>query len=281
MRTVRKRMTRKGFMGWTHFLISFSIILLINLFWPVVIPTFGLQGYQYFIIFILVIALTSGSSLYPDIDNDPSTVTNKLGLLGKILSKLFGFVSIIVYNVAHTRKDKTKSKTHRLIWHTPFIWIVIGLLFHLTIPDTQTSGFELIKSGWADNLSLVIFALVSYFAIWVALGFMLPSSIRKFTFIPALLLTGFMLSLPVSNIRGLVICISFGALLHVLEDFITQGSIPIAFPIPIKGQLWAKPWVLGKLQIYTGGATEKIITLIAGGTSLVLTFITVTKMIHI
>lgn len=269
---------RSGFMGWTHFLTSFAIVLLMNMFWPIMIPTFGLDGWQYVLIFILVLTLTSGSSLWPDIDNDPSTVTNKLGLLGFVLSKLMGFISAITYNTFHTKKDKTKSKTHRLIWHTPFAWILIGAGFYFTIPNVSTSGYDILKDSWQSNLSLAIFAVVALISIWIALGFMLPKSVRKLTLIPAAGLAFFMLTLPASNIRGLVICVSFGAILHILEDLLSQGSVPILFPIPIMGKLWWKPWVLGPFQIYTGGHVERIITLVAGIASVALAGITIWRM---
>lgn len=255
-----------GFSGGTHVGITMLIASLIILFAH--IPSQFSNPMFLFSAFIIFV----GGALLPDADNDISTISIKLGLLSKPVKIIYDVLSEVAFTLTHTRYDRMTPSRHRMLGHTPFLYILIGsltwALYQFRYKDTSKYSnpififfIIIITISAYAGISVILYRPFS----WLK---MIPKKIKDIIPIILTALVAMICCLQLDSFQDQILIEVFcaGAVMHCMEDFFTQGSVPLFYPIPTvsHGHLmfWAKPWILGKFQIYTGGAVDTIIGLI-------------------
>lgn len=267
----------KGFTGITHALMSVALLLVVFIFLKGDAKDILLGDLQ---ITIIAIIIAAGAALLPDLDNDESTAGYQLGFIGTFIGIFMKTTAMMIYNLHHTKKDRPPKSAHRLFWHTPFASALIFFAFWFFMPTGNESGWDFFKKGFDGNILEFLIEnttfLIGLFTIFISA--MLGSDtalywlfklikIRSFfkTLINSLLPIAVLILvilMPLDNIRMLTLVAALGYFFHILGDLLTQGSVAIVWPIPIKGQAWHQPWILGPLQIYTGGVVNTMMNFV-------------------
>jgi hypothetical protein len=190
------------------------------------------------IVHALVIILTGGASLLPDLDHPSATAARSLGFLTKGLAVGVDRFSLLLYHATRTDKDVRERKSgHRLLTHT-----VPGFLMFSAV-----SAFSCFSSITAGIFSGLMAGLLS-------LG------LRKSG--------GFLLFLIAGGVGWYVIehenawwwvfpvCVFTGSLIHTLGDTITNSGTPITYPLTIKGRRWGLTTT--PVTFAAGSATELV-----------------------
>lgn len=265
-----------GFQGLTHWLIA---VLLFFLMW--LIPWSFANNYIDAIndsaLFALIIFFViGGAAILADLDSSPlqgggSAAIYQLGFLGDILSLMCITVSAVVYSIVHTRYDDKPKSQHRMLFHAPIIPIAIYIYVRIFIPSNDSKLWSNIGIETAGIAFIVFLAGVSVYLGANMLMYKLLKLIGKqyytskvcmFIMVSSVL---YMLNMPYSQLKLVGTAVALGYMFHILSDLLTEGSVPLFFPIPIpnkKGHLrfWWKPYILGyRLAITTGGVFNIIL----------------------
>lgn len=255
-----------AFMGRTHALsalaIFFILLAFIGDFFNTILGTTSPWG----IIGAAIVII--GASLIPDLDNTHSTAKSTLGVIGSGLSIIMKSSSVLIQGIVSTKYDKDSSNPHRKLWHTPIIWLLVGLgllgLFSLSTVISLPIIGEMTLGG--------IFAfLILYVSMQLTLMGLLTSTMKglkkKHGFMGEVVVDGIALvftflvfnQILESNINGyqwLAASFTIGAWIHILGDLMTTMGVPLLFPIKIKGKFW---YNIRFLPIQAGGVIENYI----------------------
>jgi len=266
-----------GFMGKTHTALSIlgmAICMMIPAY-PFQI-TFGVLKSN-IPLFIVCLAVLVGGALLPDLDNDQSTAGATLGPLGSMFTLFMKSTSSVVWNVYHFKGDHRPPTQHRYLWHTPIIGIGLIALFYFGLPNGNYTILTNIQNSIStkqfgtfiqNNAILVLFIILCFMAVLVGSNSIIYT-ISKIFPIPGLvkyvLPVGSLIYIGVANysdLRILGVCLGAGYLMHCLEDFFCDSSIPLIWPIPAfwKRKVWWKPHL--PLTVTTGSTINTIIDLI-------------------
>lgn len=277
---IKKILKKKlpGWMGKTHALLSifFMGILMLIPFYPLQI-TFGALKND-ILLYIVSLAVLVGGALLPDLDNAKSTALVSLGPIGSLMTLFMRSTSSMMWNIYHFKNDVKTNTQHRNLWHTPIIGIGLIALFYFGLPNGNYTIFTNIKNSIETgqilrfiqtNATLLLFIILCFMAVLIGSA-MLISLLSKIVKIPGLIkyilpvaVLVYIFITSYSNLRILGVCLGTGYLLHCLEDFICDSSIPIIWPIPAfwKKKVWWRPSL--PLKITTGGTLNTIIDYIA------------------
>lgn len=262
---------KKGFSGITHCLIS---LLIFEIIWLIPLFSFLVQPIKDAKIWIKIFywGIVIGAALLPDLDNNISSAGYTLGIIGKLFHTFMVSSSSLIYTLIRTKKDQTKTQ-HRMFWHTP---LSCGLLYLYCwyvckkLPD-QTI-LELIKSKtlppfgvMVNMIFLYVIVSCSFILFLSKLGYNLSKFIKNGArIVTKIISTGFFIYLIFAGHKNFMLqmcqAVCLGTLFHNIGDLFSKGSIPLIFPIPIKGQFWFKPRF--PFQIETNGAANRILDII-------------------
>lgn len=287
----------KGFAGITHMLIA---TVLFQIIW--ILPIFSSQTSMIkekgIVAVVLFWGIVLGASLMPDLDNTQSTAGYQLGLLGKVMSMFMMMTSGMIYSLFRTKKDHCKSQ-HRMFWHTPFICIIGFVIVIFFTPKSDSTVFGCVQdivsnksfkidgmnfSGFSVILLLFILCVASFHLFLNTVCYKLGKIFaRDFFSIAKMVLTiacavylGF--TMPIEYIKFMSYGVCIGNLFHNIGDLFSLGSIPLLFPIPIKGEIWHKPYF--PFQLETGGMANQILNF-ALGIIIIILFLVMKGIFHI
>ena len=281
----------QGFAGVTHWLIA---ILFFFLMWltPINIAKQFISSISNNRMFTFIIFLAiGGASLLPDLDSSPlqeggSIAIYQLGILGRALSLICIVISSVVWSVMHTEHDEKPPSQHRMLFHSPFIALVLFVINKFGYEASSTTAASL---GW-KSLPASVYVIIFIGAISVYLGssiffYKILNLIGKqrhtqfFSYIFMIIALWNMWKMPFSQLKLIGIAVSLGYLFHIIGDVFTKGSAPLFFPIPTpvktkKGigfRMWWKPYLMGgKFAIETGGTINIILNFVLTGANLFL-----------
>lgn len=279
----------KGFGGVTHVLLAITLLLLMLIYpFPYFKDFVGMaqESTKYFLIFLFIV---SGAALLPDLDNDESTAGYQLGIFGSLIKVFMKTTAYIVYSVYNLKNDQPPKSMHRLLWHTPLIGLLILLYFVYFSPEGNQSYWNLITSTISNgtytsfainHIVTTVIMIIAYLCAVLGSNIILywPMKILPFgnfiksminNIVPILILI-FLLNIPIYELQYIGIAIGLGYIFHLVGDIITQGSVPLIWPIPWNGKAWNKPNILGPFQIRTGGIVNTIINFVLLGLNLFL-----------
>lgn len=273
---------KRGFSGITHCLIALVIFELIWLLPFFNILTQGVKDSS--TIFIIIYwGCLIGAALLPDLDGNVSSAGYALGLLGGIMHIFLVSTSSLVYNLIRTGKDKTNSQ-HRMFWHAPISSVILfayGFFCYNSIKDHGTI-VEVLKQGFSSEIFNYIFLEILIISSFYLMLTKLYYNIGKIR--PLKKLTRFLQPLTIFIFAAYVIfkgtplfilkvfsAVCLGWLFHIIGDLFSLGSVPLFFPIKVKGVFWYKPWF--PFQIETNGTLNKILDIILTIVSVVLMLI--------
>lgn len=279
----------KGFSGITHILLALTFFFIMMLIPIDIMKEFvrlSKGDIKYFLSFMIVI---SGAALLPDLDNDESTAGYQLGIIGAIIRVFMKTTAYIVFSLYNLKNDKKPVSMHRLLWHAPIIPILSIVYFTVFMPVSNLSYKSLLTSAFynktmidfvINNTSTTIVVIAAYISCklgsnvllyWpmkiLPIGYRTRSLIN--TIIPMLVMI-FIVTIPITQLKYIGIAVALGYLFHILGDMVSQGSVPIHWPIPWSGRAWNKPAILGPFQIATGGIVNTLLNFVLLGFNIIL-----------
>lgn len=294
------KIKHSGFMGKTHWLMSLAFFMAL---WhlPQSIPIIGAGLSQFmsqiktgnYLFILLVFFVLGGASLIPDLDSSKleggdSTAGERLGFVGTLISLVMVALARVTWSVLHLPADDKPKSGHRLLWHTWLMGIIIFFWMLSVFPNSSNNIMGTINiHNILTNLSQFMAVVVLGVSVYIGTNmlfyqvFKLIGMGRYTNIVSTVTFVGSIIALyilPFSQIRLLGITFAFGYIFHVTEDLLTQGSSPVAFPVPLmkqgKFQLWFKGFIPFSLLIQTGGIVNSIMDYVFIGIDLLLVWYT-------
>lgn len=255
----------RAFMGTTHALSAVAAFLAVIFFAPDFV--YKVLGSSSPWVIILSIAVTSGASLVPDLDNTTSTSKNSLGWLGTALSYIFRGSSRFLQTVIRTKRDDPNPNPHRGAWHTIPAALFLGWLTFWGTGNAKVVTIPILNEITVGKL---IALFVTFIMVHMAMSGLAKDFMKK---IKKTALVGEALSFAVSlalttvifvnlpqdlDYRWLGVSVAFGVIIHILGDSMTTAGVPLLFPLSalIKGKFW---WTTRFTTMKAGGEIEKFI----------------------
>ena len=190
---------------------------------------------------LLVVAVTGGSALLPDLDHPSSTVARSLGPVTRWMARLLAWLSLVVYHATRAEGDSaTRGSGHRLATHT--------------VPGCLLAGGLVFALGVASPIALAV-------AVGLLVG-LLGLGLRVAGVSAALAGAGVAYwagdTYPGwSWLYG--VCVAIGCLIHVAGDMVTPQGVPVAWPLRLGDERWR--FLATPVTFPAGGMEEK--TLVA------------------
>jgi hypothetical protein len=271
MKEINRKMI-KGFMGRTHCLLSIMLMCICMLL-PVKFFKETLWLLKDNILFFIVgLVVLVGGALLPDLDNSQSSAGNTLGPLGSICTIFMQAISSIIWTIYHGRNDMTPINQHRYLWHTFIVGIGFICLFWFLLPTGDTTILLAIKESGdiltfiQENTMLIFFIIIVFMAVLCGSD-MLFGKILQFFKLPSIinyifptLIIVYIFTIDLNHLHILGICVGFGYLFHIIEDFFADSGIPLLWPIPIKNQVWHRCRFI--VTCTTGGIINTILDIV-------------------
>lgn len=266
-----------GFNGVTHLLIG---VLIFGVVYALPLERFGpVQGYfehitrdpKTVLISFLVIV---GGSLFPDLDSPRSTAEFRLGNTGKSISYFMKITGTAIWKLYHFRRDKSLSYKHRAIYHTPLIVVAMAILFSRGIPDTPVPFLQDLGVTYVKDLPvfllnhsvvfLVLFLAFVFIRLAIAtLTYRAFKRVFKNQFLSDMVsialsapLAFWVSEMSYNDIKHVSATVLVGYSSHLIGDLFTRGSIPLLYPIPVRGEAYYRPNF--PLQISTNEGPSKV-----------------------
>lgn len=261
----RRTCSDRAFMGTTHALSAVAAFLAVIFFAPDFV--FKMLGSSSPWVIVLSIAVTSGASLVPDLDNTTSTSKNSLGWLGTALSYFFRGSSRFLQTVIRTRRDDPNPNPHRGAWHTIPAALLLGGLTFWGAGNAQIVTLPVVNEITVGKL---IALFITFLMVHMAMSGLAKDFMKKIkktaligetlSFAVSLAITSVIfLNLPAGlDYRWLGVSVAFGVFIHIFGDTFTTAGTPILFPLSalIKGKFW---WTTRFTTMKAGGEIEKVI----------------------
>lgn len=206
---------------------------------------------------LVLIGLTAGAALLPDIDSPSGTLAQSFGPLSHVLSKGVSKASAGIGNATRGPKDR-KMGGHRTFTHTLLFtalitlatfllasvgnaWVTAGMFMFLT-----TLALRGLFSKWASNTgTLAVLAVATITTALVTFG--------GVTLSPVLMATA----------------VGLGVLTHLAGDAVTVSGIPALAPfVSIRGKRWYDLHILpGFMQFRAAGPVNTALLYIFAATT--------------
>lgn len=265
---------RKGFNGVTHLIIGVLIFTIVYL-----MPTFAIEAIKPYIIhitsgvpiFLITFFIITGGSLFPDLDSKRSTAMFRLGTTGRFLNMFMIKSGSAIWKIYHLKRDKRPGMYHRVIYHTPAFVALFAFIFSLA-----PSGKEVILGSFLEtkvkHIPSFVHENVVVFLIIVTAHWMMRLSISTLLYKPfkklfrqqfisntvSLIITSvftfYVCTLSLTDIKMIGITVVIGYSSHLIGDLFTRGSIPLLWPIPIKGEVYHRPRLFFQVSTDEGPA---------------------------
>jgi len=240
----------KGFMGKTHALLSIMLMCICMIIPFEFFKTTLWVLKENVLFFIVGLIVLVGGALLPDLDNSQSSAGSTLGPMGSICTIFMQSISSVIFTVFHGRGDRPPQNQHRYFWHTPLVGVGFICLFWFGLKDgeqTIIQGFKEAPDVVAylqNNVSLIFFVIILFMAVLVGSNMVLYRIIKWFklpkiiNYIIPTAIVVYIFTINYTQLRILGICIGFGYLFHIVEDYFADSGVPLLWPIPIKKQVW-------------------------------------------
>ena len=269
---------RKGFNGITHILISIILFFVMFIIPSYIFPPFNsyikiiTENYIFLIVSFLIIV---GASLFPDLDSDRSTAVFRLGSTGVLINLFMKSIGNFIWILYHFDKDIRPSIRHRIIFHTPIFAFFITYIAYKFIPNNDTIFLQTFLNIKVkdlvpfilQNIIVLVYVLFAFLNERLFISTILYYPFKKIfkrqnisdlvCFLLSLVPLYFIINLSYNKIKYIGISIGIGYLTHLIGDLFTKGSIPLFYPLPIKGQAYWRPNFF--LQISTEERPVKIL----------------------
>lgn len=177
---------------------------------------------------LMVIAVTAGYALWPDIDHPSATAARAFGPVSMVLAAGLNLLGEALFSLTASRYDKPRSDGHRTITHTLAFAVVSGV---------GASALATLWPRWGTfgvlfvGLSLALRGLVGTWARrsgWLVLS----ATAAALSFVAMVAEPG---GIPPVLLGAAV---ALGSFTHCLGDSCTLAGCPWLWPIPIAGQVW-------------------------------------------
>ena len=169
---------------------------------------------------LLVIAVTGGAALLPDLDHPSATAARSLGFVTRVLAKGVDLASLAVYHATREGVDPTERHSgHRLVTHTvpgELLASLVAASLCLLHPVAGAVLCALLAGLMSLGLKVAggVFAAASGFTGWFLLD-------RE---------SGWWWLVPVAVFVGCVV--------HILGDTVTNSGTPLLWPLRSQGRRW-------------------------------------------
>lgn len=239
----------KGFLGKTHALLSI-MLLCICLLIPINVFENTIWLLKNDVLFFCIgLIVTVGGALLPDLDNVQSAAGSTLGFMGSMFTTFMQSTSMMIWSLAHTKRERKPFTPHRYFWHTLIASAGIICLFYFGLPSGEVTIIEdiqqrSIEDFLQDSFILLFFILFVFMAVLCGSNMILSRIIIFFklpkflNYIAPLAICIYIFFIDYNHLHVLGICIGLGYLFHCIEDCFADTGVPILWPIPIKGKLW-------------------------------------------
>ena len=221
-----------------------------------------------FLVGAVLILLTTGAALLPDLDMPRSTAARAFGPLSRVTAQGIGRVGVALYTATATRYDRPCRDGHRAITHTVVFavalgagvaaldavggrWALLGTVFVLsslavrgiTAPRPQRK-----QPGPLARLAARLFAEQTR-----RRAHRFHSNAISVSLYAAALTLATYATVPQVNPLLVGACVALGCWTHCLGDSCTLDGCPWLFPLVIKGRRWYPIGTPRRLRFRTGG----------------------------
>lgn len=204
----------------------------------------------------LVVVITGGAGLLPDLDHPAATAARSLGWVTRFLALGVDRMSLAIYHASRTPGDVAdRHSGHRLVTHTAPGALFLGAL----------AG----AAAWVSPVAAVV--TCALLAGLLSLGLRVAG-------IGLALAGGGLAWVVVSQYPGwswlVPVAVTVGCLAHVAGDWVTNSGVPILWPLVSDGKRWRL--VHAPVTFAAGDSVETLLVAPALLVSLVLATATVT-----
>jgi membrane-bound metal-dependent hydrolase YbcI (DUF457 family) len=195
---------------------------------------------------VILIAVTAGFALWPDIDHPSATAARAFGPISAALAHGMNLLGEVIFEATASSHDKSRKDGHRTITHTLAFALLSGVGAALTAATWPRWGtFSVLFVG----LSFALRGLAGDWARrngWLTLS--ATAAVLSFTV---------MAIEPAGVAPALLgVAVALGSFTHCLGDSCTLAGCPWLWPIPINGQVWYPIGTPEFLRFRTG--TEEV-----------------------
>lgn len=168
----------------------------------------------------LVVVVTGGAGLLPDLDHPSATAARSLGLLTKLIARGVDTVSLAVYHATRSPGDAaSRHSGHRLLTHTWPGCLLAGVIAGLLVLVSPIAGAVLCG----------------------LLGGLMALGIRQAGF-PIAAVTSVVAWFTLDQHSGwswlVPVAVLLGCVVHTLGDWLTNSGVPLLWPMASQGKRW-------------------------------------------
>lgn len=169
---------------------------------------------------VLVVAVTGGAGLLPDLDHPGATAARSLGFVTKLVALGVDRVAVTVYHATRASGDSaTRQGGHRTLTHT--------------VPWSLLTGVAVAALGMVSPVALVVTCAL--------LGGLLSLGLQ----VAGVTLAGgtgavawWVLAEHPSWWPLVPVSVTVGCLVHIAGDMVTTSGVPVLWPLVSQGQRW-------------------------------------------
>jgi membrane-bound metal-dependent hydrolase YbcI (DUF457 family) len=187
----------------------------------------------------LVVVVTGGASLLPDLDHPQATAARSLGLVTRLLAIGMDRLAMTIYHATRGPRDTQDRRSgHRAFTHTlPACALAGGLSWLLMLV------WPLIFAVVAALLGGLLALGLKQAGGWLAIATGVGAAVTLFQY------PGWSWLFPVA--------VTVGCVVHVMGDWLTNSGVPLAWPLQINGRRWGA--VRSPIPFDAGGAEERML----------------------
>lgn len=185
---------------------------------------------------VLVVIVTGGAALLPDLDHPQATAAKSLGPVTKVIAIGVDRTSVAVYHATRAAGDpRDRHGGHRLLTHTVPWCLVVGVLVGL-LGVVSPIGLA-VSCGLLAGLLALGFKQAG-FGLAVATGGV----------------SWWLLDHDPSWSWVVPVAVTAGCLVHLAGDAVTPSGVPILWPLKVGGQRWR---MVSTPVTFDAGGTEE------------------------
>lgn len=191
-------------------------------------------------------ATTAGAALLPDLDHPSSIATRRFSAASCLASRLVRPLSALVYKATRTDQDRGTG-AHRGLTHTVLGAVALGAAVSLA---SATVGTPVLVGTLFVCLALAIKGLDALVPGPPSLAIAAGLTVAIDQYLPG----------GTAGTAGwLGGAVTFGMLVHMLGDAVTESGAPLLWPLRIRGRRWYPVGILRPLRFRTGGPVEVLL----------------------
>jgi membrane-bound metal-dependent hydrolase YbcI (DUF457 family) len=170
---------------------------------------------------LLIVPVTGGAALLPDIDHPSSRVARSLGFVTKWIAHGVAHLSLTVYHATRAERDTSdRHSGHRTLTHTVpgcvtagvgtgvslLVHPALGVVVLALLCGLLAQGFRSIGVGFTLGSAVVAWLTVTHYPGW---SWLWP------------------------------LVVTLGSLVHVAGDWVTNSGVPLYWPLTRDGKRWS------------------------------------------